>query len=105
MILTMAVAGALVPPKPVHSSVYAAGIVNAPVLMLPLVGWAPLQPPLAVHEVAFVELHVNIEALPLAIDPGMAVRDAVGTGGGTGGGAEEWPPPHAASDSSSAGRK
>ncbi len=63
--------------------------------MLPLVFCTPLQPPLAVHEVAFDEFHVSIEAVPLAIEPGMAERDAVGTGGG--GGADEYPPPHAPS--------
>jgi hypothetical protein len=105
MISTMAVDRVLVPPAPVQVNEYAVGIVSAPVLMLPLTAWAPLQPPLAVQEVAFVELHVNIEAVPLVIAPGMAVRDTVGTGGGTGGGADEWPPPHAASGNNSPGKK
>jgi hypothetical protein len=82
MILTMAVDGTLVPPGPVQVNEYAVGIVSAPVLMLPLAAWAPLQPPLAVQEAAFVALHVNIEAVPLAIEPGAAVKDTVGTGGG-----------------------
>jgi hypothetical protein len=82
MILTMAVDGTLVPPGPVQVNEYAVGIVSAPVLMLPLAAWAPLQPPPAVQEAAFVALHVNIEAVPLAIEPGAAVKDIVGTGGG-----------------------
>ena len=39
--------------------------VSAPVLWLPLVASAPLQPPEAVHDVALVELHVSVDAPPL----------------------------------------
>jgi hypothetical protein len=69
--------------------------------MLPVAAWAPLHAPLAVQEAALVELQVNVAVLPLAIEPGTALRDAVGTGGG----AEEWPPPHAASGSNRIGSK
>ena len=51
---------------------------RAPVLWLPLVASAPLQSPDAVHEVASVELHANIEVPPLATVVGVALRDAVG---------------------------
>jgi hypothetical protein len=41
------------------------------------VAFVPLQPPDAVHDVAFVELHVNVEAPPLAMDVGFAVSVTV----------------------------
>jgi hypothetical protein len=37
-------------------------------------------PPVAAQEVAFVELQVNVEVPPLAIDAGLADSVAVGTG-------------------------
>jgi hypothetical protein len=40
----------------------------------------PLQPPVAVHDVALVELQVSVEKPPLAIVVGFAVSVAVGTG-------------------------
>ena len=40
----------------------------------------PLQAPDAVHEVAFVELHVNIDEPPLEIEVGFAVSATVGAG-------------------------
>ena len=45
---------------------------RAPVLCVPLVALAPLQPPVAVHEVALVELQVSVEAPPLATEVGFA---------------------------------
>jgi hypothetical protein len=54
--------------------------VKAPVLWLPLGPFAPANvPPVAVHEVALVELQVSVEAPPLAIGLGLAVSVAVGT--------------------------
>jgi hypothetical protein len=47
---------------------------RGPVVFDPLVAFVPLQPPEAVHEVALVELHVSVEAPPLAIDVGLAAR-------------------------------
>jgi hypothetical protein len=38
----------------------------------------PLQPPVAVHDVALVELQVSVEALPLATLVGFAFNVAVG---------------------------
>ena len=55
-------------------------MVRAPVLWLPLVALAPLQPPVAVHEVAFVEFHVSVDAPPLLTEVGAALKDAVGAG-------------------------
>jgi hypothetical protein len=54
-------------------------MVRAPVLCVPLVACVPLQAPEAVHEVALVELQVNVAALPLATDVGDAVSMTVGT--------------------------
>jgi hypothetical protein len=79
-IVTVAVAGALVPPAPVHVNEYAVLVVKAPVLWLPLAVFVPLQPPDAIHDVAWVELHVNREAPPLAMVVGLAVSVAVGAG-------------------------
>jgi len=60
--------------------------VSAPVAWLPLVANVPLQLPEAVQDVAFVELHVSVDAPPLAIAVGDAASVAVGAGGGGGGG-------------------
>jgi len=77
---TVAVAGVLVPPGPVQVKVYVAAAVNAPVLRLPLVACAPVQLPEAVQAVALVELHVSVDAAPLATEVGAAARVTVGTG-------------------------
>jgi hypothetical protein len=45
---------------------------------LPPLANAPLQPPEAVQDVALVELHISVEAPPLAIAGGTAVNMAVG---------------------------
>jgi hypothetical protein len=42
----------------------------------------PLQPPVAVHELASVDVHDSVEVPPLAIDAGLAVKLTVGAGGG-----------------------
>jgi hypothetical protein len=75
---TMTVAAGLTPPGPVQVSEYDVFVVSAPVLRLPLVGNAPLQPPEAVHAVAFVELQVNVDASPLPIGVRDALMDAPG---------------------------
>jgi hypothetical protein len=54
--------------------------VTAPVLCVPLVPFVPLQPPVAVHEVALVELQVSVDAAPLATEVGFAVNVTVGAG-------------------------
>ena len=53
---------------------------TAPVLCVPLVPFVPLQPPVAVHEVALVELQVSVDAAPLATEVGFAVNVTVGAG-------------------------
>jgi hypothetical protein len=72
------VATLLVPPEPVQVSVYDVVTVRAPVLWLPFVATAPLQPPDAVHDVASTELQVSVEAPPLLTEVCAALRDAVG---------------------------
>jgi hypothetical protein len=55
--------------------------VKAPVLWPPLAAFAPANvPPVAVQEVALVELQVSVEVPPLAIKLELAVSVAVGTG-------------------------
>jgi len=78
--VTVAVAALLVPPAPVHVNEYDVVAVTAPVLWLPPVASAPLQPPEAVQEVALVELHVSVDAPPLTMDVGFAVSATVGAG-------------------------
>ncbi len=57
-------------------------LVSAPVDWLPAVALAPDQAPEAVHEVASVDDHVSVAALPLAIVVGLTLSDTVGAGGG-----------------------
>jgi hypothetical protein len=92
--VTVAVATLLVPPEPVQVSEYDVVAVRAPVLWLPLVASAPLQPPEAVHDVASVELQVSVEAPPLLTEVCAAPRDAVGCVNGV-----TPAPPHAANSS------
>jgi hypothetical protein len=60
---------------------------------VPLIPSAPVQPPDEVQPVASVELHVNIEALPLTTLVGFALKVAVAAGGGVSVLLD--PPPHA----------
>jgi hypothetical protein len=88
IIWTVVVTGWLVPPPPVQLSVKSVDAVSAPVLWLPLAAREPLQPPEAMHEVAFVELHVRVVSSPWLTAVLAAVSVAVGAGG-----VEEPPPP------------
>jgi hypothetical protein len=54
--------------------------VSTPVLCEPDVPFVPVQPPDAVQLVAFVELQVNVDALPDATLLGAAVNVTVGAG-------------------------
>jgi len=47
----------------------------------PLVGRAPVQPPLAVQEVALVDDQVSVALAPAVIMPGLAESETVGAGG------------------------
>jgi len=69
------------PPAPWHVSVYAALAVKLLLVALPEVDCAPLQLPLAVQLVAFVDDQLSV-VLPLkATDAGLAVSVSVGAGG------------------------
>jgi hypothetical protein len=76
--VTAAFAGALFPPGPEH------------VLWLPLVARVSLQAPVALHEVAFVEVHVSATDWPASIVVSDAESETVGAGVGV-----TVPPPHA----------
>jgi hypothetical protein len=98
----VAAAAGLVPPAPVHVREYAVFAVNAPVLWLPLVANAPVQPPEAVQDVALAELQFSIAAPPLLTAVGDAVIDAAGAGGPGVIGADPDPDPPQAARSSAA---
>jgi hypothetical protein len=92
------VAADVLPPAPVQVSenVVSASIDAA--LWRPAAGNEPVHPPDAAHEVALVEVHVNVVVPPLATGSGAAVRDAVGRASAAGLGVGVVPlPPHAAS--------
>ena len=78
--VTVVVAALLTPLAPTQVKEYTVVAVRAPVLCVPLVALLPLQPPVAVHEVALVELHVSVELPPLAITDGFAINVTVGAG-------------------------
>jgi hypothetical protein len=67
-----------VPPAPLQLSVKLPTVVSGPVLWLPLVAFAPLHPPDAVHDVTLLELHVSVLLAPLATTSGEADSVTVG---------------------------
>jgi hypothetical protein len=88
--VTAAFAGALFPPGPEHVITKFALPLNAPLLWLPLVARVSLQAPVALHEVAFVEVHVSATDWPASIVVSDAESETVGAGVGV-----TVPPPHA----------
>jgi len=72
-----------VPPGPLQASVKLVVVVSGPVLAVPLVARAPLQPPEAAQVVALLELQVRFETLPLTTLAGLAATFTVGGGGVT----------------------
>jgi hypothetical protein len=76
--VTVALAGADVPSAPVQVSVKVVVFVRE-TLCVPLVAFVPVQPPLAVQEVALVLDQVRVELLPGSIVVGIAVSVTVGT--------------------------
>jgi hypothetical protein len=68
------------PPVPEQLNVKVVVPMIAPVEAVPLVACDPLQPPDAVHAVAFVEFHVSVVAAPLGTLVGLAVIMTVGAG-------------------------
>jgi len=71
---------AALPPAPLQVSVYVAPALSAPVDTEPLVASLPDQAPVAVQEVAFVEVHASVELAPLATVLGLAAKVTVGVG-------------------------
>lgn len=57
--------------------------VNLAVTRLPEVGSEPVQPPVAVQEVALVDDQVKVVLLPLATEVAAALKVTVGTAGET----------------------
>lgn len=68
------------PPAPVQVSVNFVVAVRAEVVWVPAADSAPLQPPEAVHEVAFVEVQVSAEVAPLFTVVGLAAKVTAGAG-------------------------
>jgi hypothetical protein len=68
------------PPGPEHVRVNDVVVVSAPVVSEPARLLAPLQPPEAVQDVAFVEVQVNVVVPPTAMLVGFAVSVTVGKG-------------------------
>jgi hypothetical protein len=92
---TVAVAGALVPPAPVHVSENVVLALSAPVLRLPLAAKVPLHPPEAVQEVALAEDQVSVAEPPASTGVLDAPRVAVGNAAAGAGVLDDEPPPQA----------
>ena len=69
-----------VPPAPVHASVNVVLAVMLVIACEPDVAFVPVHPPLAVQEVALVELHDNVAEPPEVTDVWLAERVRVGVG-------------------------
>jgi len=76
--VTAAMTGAVVPPGPVQVKENVAFAIRMPVLCVPLLASVPLQSPLAVHEAAWIELHVSMDVFPAGTAVGIAVNCALG---------------------------
>jgi hypothetical protein len=68
------------PPVPVQVSEYVALALRAPVDAEPLVPMEPVQAPEAEHEVALPDVQVSVEAAPLAMVLGLALKLTVAVG-------------------------
>ena len=55
--------------------------------LVPDTAFAPLQPPDALHDVAFVDVQLSVDCCPLAMVDGLAENDSVGALGGSTAGA------------------
>jgi hypothetical protein len=69
-----------VPPIPRHVNVKLVKLVSTAVVVVPLAGWSPDQPPEAAQLVAFAVVQVSVEDAPLATLVGLALRLTVGNG-------------------------
>jgi hypothetical protein len=77
--LTVVLAWA-VPPVPLQLKVNVVAFDSAGVLALPAVAFVPVQPPEALHDVAFDDVQVNVLVPPLATLVGDADSVTVGAG-------------------------
>jgi hypothetical protein len=68
----------LAPPAPLQVKEYDVVVVSAPVLRVPLIGSAPVQPAEAVHEMALLEFQVSVDVPPGAMTEGLTVSVTVG---------------------------
>jgi hypothetical protein len=68
------------PPSPLQVSLYVVVAVSAEVVLKPLVGSLPVQPPEAVQEVALVDDQVSVVMAPLATVLGLAEKVTAGSG-------------------------
>ena len=68
-------------PVPVHEREYVVVAVGA-TDCVPEIAFVPVQPPEAVHDATFVELHESVDDCPLVMDVGDAEKVSVGAGGG-----------------------
>jgi hypothetical protein len=68
------------PPAPLQVSVKFAVVVRPEVLVEPLIGFVPAQPPEAVQDVAFVEDQLSVEVAPFLTVLGLAVKVTAGVG-------------------------
>jgi hypothetical protein len=69
-----------VPPAPLQLKVNFVVALSAAVACDPVVAWAPVQPPEALHEVAFVDDQVSVEVAPLFTVVGLAAKVTAGAG-------------------------
>jgi hypothetical protein len=72
------------PPNPVQERTKTPVEVRAAVVKLPEVDLLPLQPPLAVHPVAFVDDQLSVALFPESTFAGVATSDTTGAGAGAG---------------------
>jgi hypothetical protein len=72
------------PPSPVHVSVNVVAVSIAPVDAEPTVGLEPVQPPLAMHDVALALVHDSVVDCPCTTVALLAVRSTVGAAGAGG---------------------
>jgi hypothetical protein len=76
----------VLPPVPVHRSVYVVVPVMTVTDWLPEVVFVPLQPSIATQDVALVVVHDSVLLVPEVTLDELAVRLTVGAGAGGGGG-------------------
>ncbi len=78
-VTTISVDWVVVPLGPVQVSVYTVVVVKGSVVIEPLTGWLPVQPPDAVQVWVFAEVHCKVVEVPMAtvVAAAVKVRDGV----------------------------